>query len=216
MKLIPTSTSNPTISVTANNVEISGFYLETAASGSQNAIEIDGDNVLIRDCWIGGAQSHGISVTSSARFRMLTSVIENCGASGTGNGINLGTGTTQALISKAIIYNCKNGIVLSGDVVNDNIIENNLIYKNTGYGINISTGINRTTVRSENTIINNTSGNTLDSGTDTYIETPAGGASASEIADAVWDEVISGHTTSSSAGKTLKEIKTKATLASLK
>lgn len=36
------------------------------------------------------------------------------------------------------------------------------------------------------------------------------------IANQVWDELLSDHTTSGSTGKTLKDIKTKATLASLK
>lgn len=36
------------------------------------------------------------------------------------------------------------------------------------------------------------------------------------IADAVWDELVSSHTISGSTGKTLKEAKSKATLASLK
>jgi len=36
------------------------------------------------------------------------------------------------------------------------------------------------------------------------------------IADAVWDEAISGHLTTGTTGKTLKDTKTKATLASLK
>lgn len=216
MKLIPTATTNPTINIAAANVEISGFYLETAATGTQNAVTIDGDNVLIRDCWIGAARGHGIAVSSSARFRLLTSVIENCGGSGTGDGLNLGNSTTQALISKAIIYNCKNGIVLSGTTISDNIIENSLIYKNTAYGVTVGSGVLRTTIRDRNTIINNTTANTLDNGTDTYIETQAGGASASEIADAVWDEVVSSHVTSGTTGKTLKDAKLKATLASLK
>ena len=71
-------------------------------------------------------------------------------------------------------------------------------------------------VRGENTITNNTTANTRDLGTDTYIETPAGGASAGDIADAVWNEVIADHLTSGTTGKTLKDAKTKATLASLK
>ncbi len=79
----------------------------------------------------------------------------------------------------------------------------------------MGSGVTRTTVRSANTITNNTSGNTQDLGTDTYIETPAGGASASDVADAVWDELIASHTISGSTGKTLKDAKTKATLASI-
>ncbi len=212
MKLVPTATTDPTVNISANNVEFSGFYIETANTGSQNAISVTGNNILVRDCLIGASQNHGVSVTSSARFRLLTSAIENC----SGNGINIGNSTTQALISKAIIYNCQNGINLSGTTINDNIIENSLIYKNSAYGINIGSGINRTSVRSQNTIVNNTSGSTSDSGTDSYIETPVGGASASEIADAVWDEVISSHTTAGSTGRALKDTKLKATLASIK
>ncbi len=80
----------------------------------------------------------------------------------------------------------------------------------------MGSGVTRTGVRLHHTFSGNTSGSTRDLGTGTFIETPAGGASASDIADAVWDEVISGHTTSGTAGRTLKDAKTKATLASLK
>jgi hypothetical protein len=143
---------------------------------------------------------------------VLTSVIENCVA----NGINISTNASQALISKCIINDNDNGIVLSSTGVADNVIENCLIYKNSAYGVEIDTGVNRTTLRSQNTITNNITANTSDSGTDTYIETPSGGASTTDIADAVWNEVIADHQTAGSAGKVLKDTKTKATLASLK
>lgn len=67
-----------------------------------------------------------------------------------------------------------------------------------------------------NTITNNTTANTLDNGTDTYIESPSGGASTADIADAVWNEVIADHITSGSTGRTLADAKKKATLASIK
>jgi hypothetical protein len=74
----------------------------------------------------------------------------------------------------------------------------------------------RTIARSGNTITNNTTANTLDAGTQSYIESQAGGASASEIADAVWDEVLAGHISAGTMGRALKDTKTRATLASLK
>jgi len=74
----------------------------------------------------------------------------------------------------------------------------------------------RTMVRLHHTFSGNTLGSTRDLGTDTFIETQAGGASASEIADAVWDKVITGVTGAGTAGKMLRDAKTKATLASLK
>lgn len=215
MQMIPTDTTTATIRIMANNVELSGFYVSTAATGSRNALEISGDNVLVRDCWINNARGHGIYTTSSARSRILTTVIENSGQSGTGNGIFMDTDTTQALVSRCIISENKNGVSLSGSNVENNVIENSLIFNNTTYGITVGSGVAQTMVRGQNTIVNNGT-NTNDSGTNTYIESQAGGASASEIADAVWDEVISGHATSGSAGRVLKDAKLKATLASIK
>lgn len=216
VQLIPSSTTSPTVSISADNVEFSGFYIETAPTGTQNAVEITGNNILFRDSWINNTQGNGISVTNAARLRILTSVIENCGGSGTGDGINFGDTTSQALVSKCLISNCVNGLVLSGTGISGNVIENCLIYKNTGYGVEIGTGVSLTALRSANTITNNTTANTLDNGTDTYIEAPSSGASTSDIADAVWDEVIADHRTMGTTGKTLKDAKLKATLASIK
>ncbi len=212
VKLIPTSTSAPTVNIAAEHIEFSGFYLETAATGTQNAMSINGDNVLVRDCWIGSSVGHGISVTSSARLRLLTDVIENCA----GNGLNFTDTTTQSLASKCIVSDNVNGIALSGTGLADNIIENSLIYKNTAYGVTIGSGVARTTIRGGNTITNNTTANTLDLGTDTYIETPAGGASTTDIADAVWNELIDDHVSTGTTGRTLRDAKKKATLASIK
>lgn len=216
VKLIPTATTSPTVNITAEHVEFSGFYLETAATGTQNAIEVNGDNFLLRDCWVGAARGHGISITSSARLRLLTNVFEHCGGSGTGNGINLGNTTTQSLISRCIVNDNVSGAVLSGTGLIDNIIENCLIYKNSAYGVSIGSGVLRTTLRSGNTITGNTTANTLNNGTDTYIESPSGGASTTDIADAVWNEVIADHSSAGSTGRTLLDAKKKATLASIK
>lgn len=219
VQIIPSSTSSPTINIDADNVEVSGFYIETADTGTQNAITVTGNNILLRDSWINNTRGHGISASSSARLRILTSVIENCGGSGTGNGINLGNTTTQSLISKCLISNCKNGIVLSGTGLTENVIENCLVFKNITKGVNIGANVLRTTLRSANTITNNGSveaDNVANSGTDTYQEAPSGGESAGTIAAAVWDEAIASHTDAGSAGKILKDTKLKATLASIK
>lgn len=212
VKIIPTGITAPTINIAADNVEVSGFYVETAATGSQNAMTVSGNNILVRDIWIGRSRAHGIALNSSARFRLLTSAIEHAA----GNGINFGNSSSQALISKCILNQNVNGIQMAGTGVADNVIENCLIYKNSSYGVDIGSGVLRTALRSGNTITNNTVSNTTDLGTDTYIETPAGGASSSDIADAVWNELISDHQTSGSTGRTLQDAKKKATLASIK
>lgn len=215
-QLKPTADTVDTIVVNADNVEISGLYLETAGTGSTNGIAVNGDNNIITDCWVTNIRGNGILVTSSARTQIVNCAIENCGGSGTGDGIKIGNSAIRSQISKCIVSGSINGISLAGTGITDNTLENNLIYSHSGYGITVGTGVLRTHVRSGHTYNKNTSGNTQDLGTDTYIETQAGGASASEIADAVWDEVISGHLSAGSTGRTLRDTKTRATLASLK
>lgn len=214
-QLKPTSTTADTITINAGNVEISGLYISTATTGTRDAVVVNGNHNVIKDCWISSVRGHGVKIASSARTRINTSVIEKCGQSGTGDGINIGNTVTQSLISKCIVSENVNGAVLSGAGIADNIFENNLVYNHTAFGIDIDTGVLRTGVRSGHTFAKNVSGNTRDLGTDTFIETQAGGASATEIADAVWDEVITGHLTANTTGRTLRDAKTKATLASL-
>jgi hypothetical protein len=213
--MVPTATTDDTITISGNDVEISGLFISTATSGTKNAVTVTGDNCLIKDCWLSNVRGHGLNLSSTAKTEVDTAVIEHCGGSGTGNGINLGQDATETQVSKCIIFDNVNGLAFSGTGITDNVVENCLIYQNSAYGVNIGSGVLRTTLRGGNTLTNNTSGNSLDNGTDTYIETPAGGASTTEIADAVWTEVITDVTTPGSAGKTLKDAKTKATLASL-
>jgi len=208
----PTTTNVDTISIGAHSVEVSGLYIETAPTGSANGISITGNRNFIKDCWITNVRSQGINLIDSAFSKINNCVVEHCA----GNGIKVNNNVTQLNISKNIIFDNVDGVLFSGTGIADNLIENNIIYKHTGYGVEIGSGVLRTNIRGGNTFTKNTSGNTLDNGTDTYIETQAGGASASEIADAVWDEVIASHAGAGSAGKALKDAKTKATLASLK
>ena len=211
----PTGTTSDTISINATGVEISGLYIETAATGARDAITITGNSNLITNCWIGLARGSGVNITGSSFTKIEECAIEHCGGSGTGDGIKIGATTQQLVMSKNIIFDCKNGISLAGSSISDNVIENNLIYMNTSYGIDIASGVLRTHGRSGNTLSKNTTANTRDLGTDTLLETK-GGESAAAIADQVWDELISDHVGAGSTGRTLRDIKTRATLASLK
>ena len=212
-QLKPTTTGAATVTIAADSVEVSGLYIETATSGSDNGITVTTDNILIKDCWVRAARGNAIDISSATRTQIKTCAIENA----LGQGINLGDTTTQSLVSTCIISGCTgDGVNIGGTGLTDNMFENNLIYNNTGWGIDVGTGVLRTGVRLHHTFSGNTAGSTRDLGTGTFIETQAGGASASEIADAVWDEVIAGHSTTGTTGKTLRDAKTKATLASLK
>ncbi|OGM14293.1 hypothetical protein A3A76_00170 [Candidatus Woesebacteria bacterium RIFCSPLOWO2_01_FULL_39_23] len=217
-QLKPATSGSDVINVTANahGIEISGFYIEPAAGGSDNGITInDADNILIKDCWIYGATANGIDISNSTRTKIEKCAIENCSA---GNGIALGAATTRNNISTCIITGCANGVDLSGSGLSDNILENNIIYNNTGAGIDISTDVARTGIRLHHTLSGNTPNiNNLSSTTfqDTSGTITQGDIDA--IVDGVWDEVISpAHVTVGTAGRTLRDAKTKATLASLK
>ena len=215
-RIIPEAAGSDTVTVEANNVEVSGLYLSTLDSGSDNAITVTGDRALIKDCWISNVRGHGINLVGSAQSRITTCAVEHCGTSSSGNGVNISTDTTQTNISKCVIFDSINGVNLSGTGIADNIIENSLIYKNSGYAINDGSGVLRTIGRDGNTLANNTSGTYPNSGTDTYIESAAGGISADEVANAVWGAAIADYPDAGTMGKTLRDAKTKATLASLK
>ena len=210
-RLIPAVIGSPGITISADDVELSGLYIAGDPSGS-TAVSVSGDDCVIKDCWFAGSQNHNIQITSSKLSRIFNCVIEHA----VNDGIRLGNGTTQCLVRQCIISDCTNGINLTGTGVADNVTERSLIYHNAGYGITIGTDVVRTYVHAQNTIMNNTAGNTRDNGVDTFIEIPAGGATATEIADAVWDEVISSHATvGGTAAKVLKDIRTKATLSAI-
>jgi hypothetical protein len=215
-QITPSSAGADTIQINADSVELSGLYIETAGTGSDNGITITGNNSLIKDCWISNAQGNGIYISSSQRTVIETSAIEHCGLSGTGDAIAMANNTTQSTVEKCILFDAVNGATLSGTGLADNVFVNNLVYNNSAYGISIGSGVSRTVIRGGHTFTGNTTADTVDNGTSTYIETPAGGASASEVADAVWNELIQDHLATGSAAKVLQDAKTKATLASLK
>ena len=212
-QLVPSTSGASTVTISADSVEFEGFFVKSASGGSDNGISITGDNVLVKDCWISTVTGNGINVSSSQRTQIDTCAIEDS----VGTGIKIGNDTTNIKVKQSLISGSgADGVDISGTNITNNIFENNLIFNNTGYGIDIGSGVTRTGVRLNHTFSGNTLGQTRDLGTGTFIETPAGGASASDIADAVWDEVIAGHLTPGTTGQILKATKLKATLASLK
>ena len=211
----PDSFGNPTVSITAGNVEFSGFYLTTFTGGTDNGIIVTGDNALIKDVWVDSATGNGIDISGSSRTTVDTCAIEDCA----GIGIAIGASTAIAKVRQSIISgNAGDGANLSGAGVTDNVFEQNLIFNNTGDGIDIGTGVVRTAVRLHHTISKNGGQSINDAGTDSIFDSAGavGPGDIADIADAVWDELISDHTSAGSTGKTLRDAKVKATLASLK
>jgi hypothetical protein len=216
-QLKPASAGSDVINVSANGVEVSGFYIEPKAGvgNSDNGITITGDNALIKDCWVNSATANGIDVSSSSR-----TVIDTCAIESSANyGISLGTGTSLSAIRNCLITGNSQGVYMTGTSITDNILENNVIYNNTNSGINIvDSTVVRTGIRLHHTFAGNGE-NITDNGTGTFQDT-SGAVEQGDIDNivaGVWNEVITtGYTTSGSAAKVLKDTKTRATLASLK
>lgn len=216
-QLKPAAAGNDVVTISADGVELSGFYIEPPAGvgNSDNGITITGDNALIKDCWVKSATANGIDISSSAR-----SVIDTCAVEGaTGYGISVGTGTSLSTIRKCIITGNAEGVYISGTSITDNILENNVIYNNTSSGIEIADAtVVRTGIRLHHTFGGNAE-NITDNGTGTFQDTSGTveQGDIDNIVSGVWNEVITtGYTTSGSAAKVLKDAKTRATLASLK
>ena len=214
-KISPATTGSTAVNITGDNVEFTGFYISTPSGGADDGINVSGDNVQISDVWVNSTDGDGIEINGASMTKITESVIEKAGQSGAGNGINIVGGATRSAINTNIIFDNINGVSLADSGTSDNILTNNLIYKHTGYGVEIGSGVLRTGVRSGHSFNSNDLGNYLDSGSSTFIDTQAGGASASEIADAVWDEIITDHQVAGTTGKALRDAKTRATLASL-
>lgn len=213
-QIIPSSGSAG-VYITADNIEVSGVYISTGGTGSMSGIRTEGNNTRITNSWLNSIRGHGINIAGTNFNRISNCVIETTGISGTGNGINFTNGSSNNLIEKTIISESTDGINLSGASSTNNIFENILVYDNSNYGVVIGSGVTNTVIRGAQTVTNNTVGQYDDNGTNTIIDN-ATGLSANDIADAVWDEVISDHLTASTTGKTLRDAKTKATLASIK
>jgi len=215
LQLIPSTSGSPTVNISANGVELEGFYIETKSGGTDNGITVTGNNALIKDTWINSVTGNGIDISSTSRTVIDTCAIENS----TGYGINVGATTSLSTIRKCIISGNSEGVYISGASITDNILENNIIYNNTTSGIEIGNGVVRTGIRLHHTFAGNTP-NITDNGIDTFQDTSGTitQGDIDNIVDGVWDEVISAsaHAGAGSAGKTLRDAKTKATLASLK
>ena len=215
VQLVPSTSGSPTVNISANGVEFEVFYVETKSGGTDNGITATGNNALIKDTWVNSATGNGIDISSTSRTTIDTCVIENS----VGYGISVGASTSLSTIRKCIITGNSEGVYISGATITDNILENNIIYNNTTSGIEIDFDVVRTGIRLHHTFAGNTP-NITDNGTDTFQDTSGTitQKDIDDIVDGVWDEVISAsyHAGAGSAGKTLRDAKTKATLASLK
>jgi len=167
------SGSGDTISITADGIELSGFQLETAATGSGSGIDItDADFLRVHNVWINDTQGDGIHILRGDNCQIYDNYFINSGQSGAGQGIDiLGTAgsSNNNIIKNNIFRGCAgDGIQISGGTTNNTKILGNVIEGSTGWGIDIGASAVDTVV-ADNRLGNNTSGSINDGGTTTVM-----------------------------------------------
>ena len=229
--IVTRSGSGDTFALTGEGVELEGFQIGTAATGSGNGVSVTGDFALLHNLWINDTQGDGININQADNCIVECNRFQDTGAGGSGDGVEInGTGTSSNNnIVRNNIFEQVTGdaVKLTGGTITDTIIDNNTIHGSTGWGISIATGTD--TVVKDNDLGNNASGDITDSGTDTVNINNEDRATKTALAtaqldldaitdsdgvilgaaavDLVWDEVISkaAHNVSGSAAKILRQ-----------
>ena len=228
------NTSGSVFSIAANGVQLHGMRITTFSGGGSDGVNINSavDFVSVRRCWIENAHRDavqinvatdciisdcqlttpgrdGVRVSSGAgsgyRNKVLDCVIRNAG--GVGIGLQ-GSDASYCRIQGNTIRNCATAIEVSSGAVNS-ILTDNRLGNNTTNLSDSGTG----TFHEFNTLATNVETGRIDVGYAEGVAWSSGAITAAslaadagaEIADAVWDEALSGHTTAGSAGKALSD-----------
>jgi hypothetical protein len=127
--------------ITGEGVELSGFQIETAATGSGRAVEISSaDFVSLENIWINESRGDGVRITDSSWSRLHRVVLDEAGLSGAGHGIVINNSAAEGHIE---ILDCHlantdgDGIRMTQAAATHCEIARNTIHGCTGIGIDI-------------------------------------------------------------------------------
>jgi len=160
-----------TITITADGIELSGFQLETAGTGSGNGIDVtDADFLRAHNLWINATRGDGIHLLRADNCQIHDNVFTDTGQAGSGEGIHIvGTAgnSNYNIIHNNSFRDCAGDAILveDGTTLNTHIYDNH-IEGSTGYGINIGASSTDALLLG-NLFGNNSSGTILDGGTTT-------------------------------------------------
>lgn len=150
----------PTIKISEDGCEISGFEVTTLGTGTPNGIDVTGDFALLRKLRVAAAAGIGIRCSGDRTEIRDACRIEGCGD----DGISI-TGDFSIVDGKTISTgNAGDGVAISG---NDNTIDNSTFTGNGGWGITLTGNRNRVTRFS---VVANTLGDLQNLGTDTITD----------------------------------------------
>lgn len=171
--IVTRSGAGDTLAITADGVELSGFQLETAATGAGHGVQVtDADFLKVHNVWVNATQGDGINLLRAENCQIHENFFTDTGASGSGEGIHI-VGTAGSSNKNSIFRNhfrdCQgDAIKIESGTTNDTNIYNNGIEGSSGWGINIGASSTDAFVH-DNAFGNNTSGSITDAGTTSVI-----------------------------------------------
>lgn len=147
LRFKPTDTGGPTITVAAEGVELDGFEIETAATGSNPGVRVTtaGEFVRINGCFIKFCTGNGIEIDNGAHHIISDTIIHDCG----GDGLNLMDGDECIITRMDIRDNTGDGIRLEASgpaMALNNILADSTITGNGGTDIVVDTNVTKTRV----------------------------------------------------------------------
>lgn len=167
-----------TITVNADGVELSGFRVNTAVTGSGYGIHITGaDFCKVRKVWCENTRGDAIHIDDSANVIIEDNTLELSGQSGNGHGITVdasnGNSSYCRILHNNIMDVAGDGIRLidtggSGTIENI-VVMGNVIHGSSEFGINISGTDVVDAMIIDNRLGNNDSGNISNTGVNTIL-----------------------------------------------
>lgn len=202
------SGNGPVITVSADGVELSGFQINNSnASATSHGVSVAScDFFKAHRIWLNATQGTGIVLTSVRNSQIENCTFQGTGVSATGHGLVIDS--TSSACDYVRVKDCSfydvqgDAIRISGGAVDTPSVEGCRIHGSTGWGVNVLAGTH--VGISYNLFGSNASGNINDQGTGTHSanneQWATTSVTAASLADAVWDEALSGHTTDGTAG----------------
>lgn len=160
-----------TIAITGDGIELKGFQLNTAATGSGNGIQAtDADALLVARVWVNDTRGDGVNILRGSNCIIRNNVFRDTGQGGSGQGVDI-VGTAGSSNDNKICGNtfsdcAGDSIKISGGTTLNTDICLNHIHGSAGYGINIGASSTDAMVI-DNRLGNNASGDIVDAGTTT-------------------------------------------------
>lgn len=167
------SGSGDTIAITAEGVELAGFQLETAETGSGKGIAASSADFLsVHNVWINNTRGDGIELDDCSNCQILDNHFQGTGQSGAGHGISIqetGGSTNFNNIIGNFFHDVDGDSIRLAGTSNGTIITRNSIHNSSGWAVNILGGGTNNTYIYNNAIGGNTLGSIDDNGTNSQI-----------------------------------------------